>query len=370
MRQSPSLLSRRRALGLLAAAAARPARATTNELTEAPSLGEIAAARGLAFGTAFDTQVLDDAGLRELYRHHARILTTDVSMKFWSVRPEENETHFQPADRLVDFADAATIPIRGHTLIWNEWNPPWLSKASASRCAYWLDRHIDEMVGRYAGRMQSWDVVNEPFWPDHRKPGGFRDGPWYAAMGKDYIRRAFLRAGQADKHVKLSLNEAGAEWALKDSPIHKAGVLQLIDEIRDAGARIDIVGLECHWMSFIKHDAGLLAEFLGRLAEKKVDIYITELDVDDRGMPDDIALRDQQVAGRYAELLRVALQEPSVKAVITWELADSASWYRSIAKPAWGSSRKPRPLPFDEDCLPKPAYQAVAAALRARKQPA
>jgi endo-1,4-beta-xylanase len=368
MRHSNSHPSRRAVLGLLAAAAVAPARSAAAEIGDVPSLGAIAAARGLYFGTAFDTEILDNPKLRDLYRHQARILTTDVSMKFWSVRPEENQTRFQPADRLVDFANSENIPIRGHTLIWNDWNPPWLSKISASRCEYWLDRHIDEMVGRYSGRVQSWDVVNEPFWPGHNKPGGFRDGPWYAAMGKDYIRRAYVRASQADKHVKLSLNEAGAEWALKESPIHKAGVLQLIDEIRDAGARLDIIGLECHWMSFIEHDPTKLAEFLGRLAEKKVDIYITELDVDDRNMPDDIAARDEQVAARYAELLRVALQEQAVKAVITWELADSASWYRSIYKAPWGSNRKPRPLPFDEQAAPKRAYEAVAAALRARKQ--
>jgi endo-1,4-beta-xylanase len=368
MRQAHSHPSRRAVLGLLAGAAALPGTALADAFGDTPSLGAIAAARNLLFGTAFDIEVLENPMLRGLYRHHARVLTTDGSMKFWSVRPEENETRFRPADRLVDFADAENIPIRGHTLVWNEWNPPWVSKLSASRCAYWMDRHIDEMVGRYAGRMQSWDVVNEPFWPDHGKPGGFRDGPWFAAMGKSYIRRAFLRAGQADKAVKLSLNEAGAEWDLKDSPIHKAGVLRLIDEIRDAGARIDIVGLECHWMSFIKHDPAKLAEFLGRLAEKKVEIYITELDVDDSKMPDDIAVRDQQVADRYAELLRVALREPAVKAVITWELADPASWYRDIYKAPWGSDRKPRPLPFDANGAPKRAYEAVAAALRARKQ--
>jgi endo-1,4-beta-xylanase len=186
-------------------------------------------------------------------------------------------------------------------------------------------------------------------------------------MGKDYIRRAFFKASQTDKQVKLALNEAGAEWWMKETPIHRAGVLRLIDEIRDAGARIDIIGLECHWMSFLDHDPESLVEFLARLAEKKVEIYISELDIDDSKMPDDVSTRDRLVAERYASFLGLALREPAVKAVITWELADGASWFRSIYKPPAGSNRKPRPLPFDENARPKPAYEAMANALRTRK---
>ena len=367
MNKDTSHLSRRHVLRMISAGLLAPQFAAAEDLGEVASLGAIAEARGLMFGSSFDIEILDTPGLRDLYRHHARILTTDVSMKFGPLRPEENQTRFQRADRLVDFANCEGTPLRGHTLIWNEVNPAWLSKLSSARCEYWLDRHIEEVVSRYAGRVHSWDVVNEPFWPGHGKPGGFRDGPWYAAMGKDYIRRAFLRASQTDPHVKLSLNESGAEWWTKGTPIYRAGMLQLIDEIRDAGARIDIVGLESHWMSDLDHDPGSLAEFLGRLAEKKVDIYISELDVDDRRMPDDVLTRDRFVAERYAEYLGVVLREPAVKAVITWELADSASWYRSIYKAPAGSNRKPRPLPFDLNLQPKPAYEAVARALRARK---
>lgn len=337
------------------------------DVMDVPSLGAIAEARGLLFGSAFDNEILDNQSLRDLYRHQVRILTTDVSMKFGPIRPEEDQTRFQPADRLVDFANSEGIPLRGHNLIWNEANPAWLSKISSSRREYWLERHIDEVMTRYAGRVQSWDVVNEPFWPGHRKPEGFRDGPWYAAMGKDYIRRAFVRASQTDRQVKLALNESGAEWWTKETPIYRAGMLRLIDEIREAGARIDIIGLECHWMSFLEHDPGSLAEFLARLAEKKVEIYISELDVDDSKMPDEPHTRDRLVADRYASFLELVLREPAVKAVITWELADGASWYRSIYKPPAGSNRKPRPLPFDENMRPKLAYEAVAGALRSRK---
>ena len=77
---------------------------------------------------------------------------------------------------MVAFCQAAGIPIRGHTLIWNEWNPEWLKQAAPGHVAYWLDRHIEEVVGRYAGKFHSWDVVNEPMWPGHNKEFGLRSG--------------------------------------------------------------------------------------------------------------------------------------------------------------------------------------------------
>ncbi len=238
-------LTRRNILRLIGASLAadvieaRAASATADDMTRVTSLGEIAATHKRMFGTAFDVEVLADQRATDLYLHHARILTPDHSMKFWSLRPAEDKTDFSAADRLVDFATTHHIPIRGHNLIWNDWNPPWVAKLSKARRAYWLDRHIDEVVGRYAGRIQSWDVVNEAFWPAHGIPGGYRNGPWYDAMGKDYIRRAFLRAGRADPHAKLALNESGAEWAWSYGPtdLNRAGVLQVIDDVRDAGSR-------------------------------------------------------------------------------------------------------------------------------------
>ena len=137
-----SKLTRRQALALMAGAAAAPTSATANERPDilgVPSLGEIAAKRGLLFGTAIDMDTLASAEQSELYVHHARILTADNVMKFGSLRPEEGPANFDAADRLVDFAARHRIPLRGHNLIWNDWVPAWVSKLSSNRVAYWLD---------------------------------------------------------------------------------------------------------------------------------------------------------------------------------------------------------------------------------------
>jgi endo-1,4-beta-xylanase len=367
-------LSRRTVLGVMAgglAPATRPSLATPApaDITAVPSLGALAATRGVLFGTAIDIDTLADPRRATLYRRHARILTTDNAMKFGSLRPQEGAADFTHADALVDFAARAGIPLRGHCLIWNEWQPDWVHKLSNARRAYWLDRHIDEVVGRYAGRLQSWDVVNEPFWPGHKRPGGFRNGPWFAALGPGYVIRALKRAQAADPTGRIAINEAGPEWedVWGPSAPYRRGLLRLIDEAQHAGVRLDGVGLQCHWFPEFTFDPALFRGYLRELARRKVEITLSEIDVNDARFTGDTASRDAQVAARYTTLVTAALAEPAVAAIITWQLCDSASWLMGEPK-LWGApNRSPRPLPFDADLAPKAAYYALAKAFQSAR---
>lgn len=152
-----------------------------------------------------------------------------------------------------------------------------------------FDEYIEDVVGRYEGKLQSWDIVNEPFWPGHKAPGGYRLGPWYEAFGTDYVRRAFERAALVDKKTKFVLNEAQTE---RDDAVGRAvreGLLRLVDELKDAGVPLHAVGLQGHLQPRYPYDAGRFADFVHALAERKVDIYITEFDVRDDTFPDDIS---------------------------------------------------------------------------------
>ena len=371
-----STVSRRQALALMAGAAAGPViqplahAQATPAIRSWPSLGEIAAKRGLLFGTAISGDTLTNPAQAELYLHHARIFTTDNAMKFGSLRPEEGPANFEQADQLVAFAERNKIPLRGHNLIWNEWVPEWVAKLSPARTAYWMDRHIDEVVSRYAGRLHSWDVVNEPFWPQHGNQEGYRSGPWYAAMGKDYVLRALKRARAADPGGKIVINEAGPEWENPFGPAkpYREGLLRLVADVQQAGVKLDAVGLECHWLPEFKFDAGHFGAYLHALALRGVAIYISEIDVSDGALDGDQAARDEQVAQRYSALISAALKEPKVEAIITWQLEDGASWLASEPTLSGPNAGKPRPLPFDEAMQPKAAYRAIAKAFEQPKR--
>ena len=348
-----------------AAAFALPAR---QGLASSRSLGALAAQAGVLFGAAIAPVVLSDPAYAQLYIDEARILTTDYSLKFDALRPSHDTYNFTEADALVGFAQKNRLPLRGHTLVWNENAPDWLRRLSARETERVFDEHIETVVSRYAGKLHSWDVVNEPFWPDHGKEGGYRDGPWFAAMGPAYVERAFRRVAAIDPAAKLCLNEAHCENDNAYGQAIRLRLLRLVDQMLSAGVRLDAVGLQCHLQPDIARDNGFVRSYIEQIGAGKIDVYITELDVNDLAFPGSIAERDAASAREYGNFLSEILKAPRVKAVILWELSDKYTWYLSLPKVQENiANRAPRPLPFDVQMQKKPAYTAIASAFSSRR---
>ncbi|MEA2830288.1 MAG: endo,4-beta-xylanase [Bradyrhizobium sp.] len=362
-------VSRRRLLQMAAASVA----ATNGRMAVgAPSsgLGEIAARNGYLFGAAAAEVIDTDSAYRDLYVAQTKIITTDVALKIGRIAPQPGPKHFETADRMLAFCDQHKIAMRGHCLVWNEWNPDWVKNMSASERRMFFDSYIEEVVGRYAGKLQSWDIVNEPFWPGHRAPGGFRLGPWYDAFGPDYIRRAFERAALVDRATKFVLNEAQTERDDELGLAVRRGLLKLVADLKNAGVKLDAVGLQGHLQPQYPHDPARFDEFLHALADLGVDIYITEFDVRDDVFPDDVEARDAAVARTARQFLETTLRHPAVKALIAWELADKYSFYRGIYRAKNPTSeRRPRPLPYDDELQAKPLWDAIAQAFESTRRP-
>lgn len=355
-------LSRRQAIGAMASGLVF-ARSEIVRAQAQPGLGAIAAKNGYMFGASAGSEIFSHARYRDLYITQTKIITTDTALKIGTIAPRPGPKNFAPGNRLLAFCDSHNIPMRGHCLIWNEWVPAWIKAMSTSERRAYFDSYIDEVVARYAGRLQSWDVVNEPFWPGHHAPGGFRVGPWYDAFGPDYIRRAFERAARADPTVKLVLNEAQTERDDELGHAIRRGLLQLVRDLKHAGVKLDVVGLQGHLQPQYPYDPGAFRDFVHTLADYGVDIYITEFDVRDDTFPADIEARDKDVAGVAERFLDNALHIPAVKVLITWQLADNYSFYTALAHhkdPM--AARLPRPLPYDDHLQRKPLWFAIARA--------
>ena len=150
---------------------------------------------------------------------------------------------------------------------------------------------------------------------------------------------------------------------LCDAVTVREGLLQLVDELKHAGVPLHAVGLQSHLQPRYPHDPGRFSEFLHALAERGVDIYLTEFDVRDDTFPDDVAARDAMIAETAEKYLNNVLRVPAVKVVIAWELADNYSFYTDAAKKKDPlAQRLPRPLPFDSSMQKKPLWFAMARA--------
>ncbi len=357
------ILTRR---NILAIAATLP---FSNLLHSAPtteSLGTIAAKSGIVFGSAAALETLDDPAYRQLYINDAKSITTDWALKFDALRQNEATYQFESADALINFATDHKMLKRGHTLVWNENAPQWLRNKSKSEIIRILDTHIDTVVARYKGKIDIWDVVNEPFWPEHGEVGGYRQGPWFGALGKDYIKRSLLRTAKADASVKLAINEAHTERSDELGLAMRTHLLRLIDELQHAGVKLDAIGLQGHLQPQFAYDDNGYVAFLQQIAARKLDIHITELDIDNKSLTGRAAEKDKQAASRVYDYLSHVLSVTEVKMITTWELSDKYTWYNA-PEILSSLSNAPSPLPYDANFNKKPMWYAIARALTERK---
>jgi endo-1,4-beta-xylanase len=194
------------------------------------------------------------------------------------------------------------------------------------------------------------------------------DVPWYQTIGPSYVAESFRIAHHQDPKALLVLNEFGFETVNEfgDQPgPRRRATLQVIDRLLHQRVPVHALGIQAHLLAdrfAERFDARAYRRFLDEVADRGLKILITEMDVLDDGLPADVAVRDRGVADVYRRYLDVTLDHHAVKALITFGLSDRYTWLQEDLPREDGAAR--RPLPFDEDLQPKPAYRALSHSLR------
>ncbi len=342
------------------------------------------AARGtFRIGAALDAALIrgEDAPGMVVVERQFDTITAENAMKWEVIHPQPGKYDFELADRFVDLGVRRRLFVVGHTLMWHSQVPDWVFKDAAgndlSRDALLarLRQHIQTVVGRYRGRVQGWDVVNEAMGDD----GKLRtDKPWYRILGEEGIYAAFEAAHQADPEAELYYNDYSLE-----NPVKSAAVLRLALAIRARGLRIDAIGTQEHatrdWPV-----AAQVRSMIDLFDQAGFKMMVTELDVSILPRPEsyggaDISVvhesdpsldpyrkglpKDQQalLARRYGELMAAfCARRGAVTRVTFWGVGDARSWLND-----WPiKGRSDYPLLFDRKYRPKPAFAAAIRAIR------
>lgn len=296
-------------------------------------------------------------------------------LKWEVIHPQPGKYDFELADKYVALGLEQHMWIHGHTLVWHNQVPAWVfrdDKGNLVNRDTLLARmrdHILTVVGRYKGKIRSWDVVNEALNED----GTMRQSLWYKIIGPDYIEKAFVYAHEADPQAQLVYNDYNLENEAK-----RSAAVALVKKLQTEGIPIGCVGLQGHdsltWPTPEQEDATISA-----FAALGVKVAISEMDVDVlpaaghqptadvsvhieqnaalnpyvNGLPESIA---KQEAERYADLFRVFLKHrDALERVTFWGVTDATSWRNDF--PVRG--RANYPLLFDRNGQPKPAFDAV-----------
>ena len=332
--------------------------------TEPETLRSAGVARKLLVGSAVSTRQLREPLFCKLIVEQCSIVVAENAMKWGIVHPEPDRYDFSQADLLLHFAEENRLRARGHNLCWHIQQPPWFDKiATTANAAKLLQNHIHAVAGRYAGRIHSWDVVNEAIQVEDGREDGLRTSNWCKLLGRDYISIAFQAAAETDPNALLTYNDYDLEG---DTPYHakrRAATLALLRWMRDTHVPIHALGLQSHLKA---HPDGKphweqFHEFLNQVAQLDLQLFVTEFDVNDKEITWDVPARDTRVAALGKDYLENVLQHPQLKAVLTWGLSDRDTWLTGSEKLADGLPQ--RPLPFDENLKPAPLFHAMLEAL-------
>jgi endo-1,4-beta-xylanase len=367
-------------------------------------------------GSGFRRSAEQNAQDVALLKKHFNQITAENDMKWQLIHPREGADgyDFGPTDALVNFGLSNNMQIVGHTLVWHSQTPNWvfagtnpapLSATNAARVApaaaantnapgtnqpgrrgfgpgfgggfgryngprasrdELLQRmrdHIHTVVGRYKGRVKSWDVVNEAL-ADGNGTNVLRNSLWLEIVGPDFIAKAFQYAHEADPEAILRYNDYGLE-----NPAKRKRLISLIKELQAQKVPVHAIGSQAHVNVSTSFET--MDQSLTEMATLGLPIHITELDVNSaqggqRGFGADVANNasatqgglvsnaDRKLASTYADIFRAFVKHRGRVTMVTfWGVNDAVSW-----------RAQGRPLLFDGDNRPKPAFDAVIAEVK------
>jgi len=307
-------------------------------------LKTLAAARNIQFGYASLQEFYHrpDGGIyADTAASEFNLVTPENSMKMDQVNPLPGRYQFADIDNLLNFAQLNSMKVHGHPVLWHRQLPKWIQDAPLTSIEGHMREYIDRLMGRYKNDIKLWDVVNEAIGDN----GGFRDSIWYNAIGESYLDTAYRQARQTVPDATLLLNDFDIAF---NGP--KADTLFImLDGLISRNVPIDGVGFQMHVFSnFDQYDE--VRENFQKVADRDLDIYITELDV---ALSAGASLQNQ--ADVYKSIVEICLEQLRCKAIQTWGFTDQYSFRRIFS-----------PLLFDSSYKPKPAYTAIQDALSAQ----
>jgi endo-1,4-beta-xylanase len=355
---------RRHLPALLLAGCGSTQAAAPVRVTPGSGLHARAAAKGLAFGAAITARQLGEPDLVAALLADCGLLVPEYEQKWRIIEPERGRRSFAGPDMIARFARVSGMGLRGHTLLWHESEPGWAGELTPAALAEAADRHVAVTAAHFAGRITTWDVLNEAIHIADGRPDWLRRTRLLRLLGPDYIPRAFTLARAADPAARLAYNDYGCEHATLYGRRKRLAVLALLRALKASGAPVQVLGVQGHLSAHLPFEANEWRDFLGEVAQLGLTIEITELDVNDRALPAAPGPRDAAVADLTRRFLDASLAEPALRSVTAWGLSDRHSWVRRgvLADHRRRDSALARPLPYDDEMRRKPMWHAIAAA--------
>ena len=334
----------------------------------ANSLRALAGKVGLRTGVAVNTDLLGtDKKYTRIVNQQFSTVTPENVMKWESVEPTRGKYTWAAADKLVASARQNGQLVRGHTLVWHNQLPAWLTKGvadgsiSKAELRRLLKKHIRDQVTHFRGKIWQWDVVNEAMGDD----GKLRDSIWLQNLGPRYIADAFRWAHEADPRAQLFYNDYNIEFT---GPKSNA-VYAMVKDLKAKGVPIHGVGFQTHLDT--QYGFPDLRANLKRFAKLRLNVAETEVDIrtfvkEKQPATDPKQFTNIPVSGLaqsaqeayWSQSLQACLAVSRCISYTVWGVADNSSWIPGVF-PGEGAA-----LLYDDNLKAKPQYRVLQQDLK------
>ena len=315
----------------------------------------------------------NDSKSKKIVINQFNSITPENSLKWMFIQPKPNQFNFKAADKYIQIGIDNDMYIVGHALVWHAQLADFMQNTKNKKeFKYHVNNHLNNLVTRYKGKINAWDVVNEAFEED----GRLRKSVFYKNMGENYIEDIFKLAQKLDPKASLIYNDYNLY-----KPKKRAAVLKMVEQFKANGTKINGIGVQAHWdlkspslkeieqiildvynagvsVSFTELDISVLPnpwEMVGAEVTQNFSRFEGDPKMDPypNGLPDNI---QEKLAQRYEDIFNLFVKHnDKIERVTFWGVMDKHSWLND-----WPiKGRTNYPLLFNRDYQPKYAYKRL-----------
>jgi endo-1,4-beta-xylanase len=290
-----------------------------NKLPNPFFVGVAVKANQLTNGSAYDV----------VLKNEFSSITAEYEMKMNPISIGSGQYNWAAADKIVAYGNTNGINVHGHALVWHNAVPDWLKNYTGTDAAFALEvkKYITDVVTHYAGKVKSWDVVNEAVDDSN---GGMRSTIFLTRMGPNYVNDCFKWVREAataagDKNLLLFYNE----YATPDNLPKQNKMYAIVDDLK-ASNLIDGLGFQMH-NTYLNPTKAQIEADINKAVSKGLKIHISEFDLQVNPANDISTFTNERrliQKDKYKEIVKIYNALPSVNkyAFTVWGFKDNESW--------------------------------------------